>query len=111
MRRNEKIFDFTRKSSRWAAMGALAAYVMTDGGPAVLRAQQASRAGAPTSERTLPVIRFEVPAGALAEVLAGFERATGWKIEIPEAARTLASKGISGVLPVAQALRQALEGT
>ena len=107
-------FDFTKKSGYWVAMGTLAAYSITDGGPAILRAQQAGGSpGNPTpSEQTLPVVRFEIPAGALAEVLQAFERATGWKVTIPEAGmRTLASKGVSGVFPAPQALRQALEGT
>ena len=106
-----KIKSKTR-TTNWVAMGTLAAYSMTDAGPAVLRAQQAGASNPAPAERNLPVIQFAIPGGSFGEVLAEFERATGWKVEIPDAGmRTLASRGISGVMPAAQGLRQALSGT
>jgi len=101
---------------KWIAMGTLAAYTVGGGGAAlsVAYAQQpAGNAGrGATAGQTLPVIRFNIPAAALADVLTAFEQATGWKVEIPNPnMRSLPSKGVTGVLPPAQALNQLLQGT
>jgi catecholate siderophore receptor len=57
-------------------------------------------------------VRFDIQAGPLAEVLAGFEKATGWQVVIAnDKMGSLPSKGVSGVLPAAQALDQILKGT
>ena len=101
-----------KKPGYWAAMGTLAVYAINP--PAAARAQKPASSGQSpqTSEQTLPVMRFNIASGALEEVLREFERATGWKVEIPDAGmRSLPSKGVSGVLPAPQALRQILSGT
>ena len=101
-----------KKPGYWAAMGTLAVYAINP--PAAARAQNPASSGQSpqTSEQTLPVMRFNITSGALEEVLREFERATGWKVEIPDAGmRSLPSKGASGVLPAPQALRQILSGT
>ena len=42
----------------------------------------------------------------------GFQRASGWRVIIPEGSMgTLPTKGLSGVMPANQALRQLLSGT
>ena len=98
-----------KKPGCWVAMGTLAAYAINP--PAAARAQKPVSGGQSpqTSEHTLPVMRFDIAPAALDEVLREFERATGWKVEIPDAGmRSLPSKGVSGVLPAPQALRQIL---
>jgi catecholate siderophore receptor len=100
--------------NRWVAMGALAACAAASGGPAtLLRGQQTGPVpGKAKSEETLPVFRLAIDEGPLGEALSAFEKATGWKVEIPDVAMTtLPSKGVSGVLPAAEALRQILAGT
>jgi catecholate siderophore receptor len=100
-----------KKPSRWAAMGALAAYATHGGGPAtLLKAQQTGAPG--QTEQTLPVFRLAINPGLLGETLAAFQKATGWKVEIPDPGMTtLPSKGVTGVLSAPQALRQILAGT
>ena len=96
---------------KWIAMGALAAYAAT-GGPAALPAQTPDVTRSGSSSQGLTVTRFEIPAGALGETIAAFERATGWTVEIPNARMAeLASKGVSGLLPPPQALGQLLRDT
>ena len=101
-----------KKPGCWVAMGTLAAYAINP--PAAARAQKPVSGGQspPTSERSMPVMQFNIASAALEEVLREFERATGWKVEIPDAGmRSLPSNGVSGVLPAPQALRQILSGT
>jgi catecholate siderophore receptor len=80
---------------------------------AVLSAQTPSAANArQPQDASLPVGRFDIPAGALADAIAVFEQVSGWKVEIPnEKMRTLATQGVTGVLPAGQALKQVLDGT
>ena len=101
-----------KKPGCWVAMSTLAVYAINP--PAAARAQKPASSGQnpQTSEQTLPVMRFDITPAALDEVLREFERAAGWKVEIPDAGmRSLPSKGVSGVLPAPQALRQILSGT
>jgi catecholate siderophore receptor len=106
--------DRFRKPGYWMAMGALAACSATASGQSSLPPQKAGARGANPSpaEQTLPVVRFDIAAGTLEEATQAFSRATGWNVEIPDPRmRTLPSKGVAGVLPAAQALRQILSGT
>jgi len=109
IKRNRKTQVAARNSSKWFAVGAIAAYSAAGG--AVLLAQPAGQVLSPASQ-TLPVVRFSINAGPLSEVLAEFERATGWKVEVPDARMgTLPSKGVSGALTPGLALRELLAGT
>lgn len=73
--------------SRWVALGALTACATTRVGPAtLLKAQQPGR-----GEQNLPVFRLAVEAGPLGETVAACEKATGWKLEIPDAGMTARS--------------------
>lgn len=98
-----------RRPGKLLAIGTLA-WAMSGSHSTALHAQDSrpvSR-GART-EQTLPVVRFEIPAGSLDDSIAAFERASGWKVEIPNPGmRSLSLKDLSGVLPVEQALRQLL---
>jgi catecholate siderophore receptor len=57
-------------------------------------------------------VRFGIVRKSLGEALDDFQRLSGWRVTIPETGMgALPSNGVSGVLPVAQALRQLLSGT
>ena len=103
------------RPARWVAVGALAACAAVGGGPATLLKAQSANAGSAEpgrAERTLPVFRLAIEAGSLGDALVAFEKATGWTIEIPDPGMTtLTSRGVSGILPAPQALRQLLAGT
>src|SRR5262249_46709868 len=93
-------------------MGTLAACAVS-GTEAALAQQTVNPAAQnPASERSLPVGNFNIAAGLLADALREFERASGWKIQVPDKAmHTIATKAVSGVMPAPQALRQLLGGT
>lgn len=56
--------------------------------------------------------RFNIAAGTLEEVITAFEKATGWRVIIPNAElRTIASPGVSGVFSDEEALRRILKET
>ena len=108
--KKEKSLGVHRK---WVAMGTLAACAASGAGQAVVLAQQAgSQPGGASASQTLPVVRFKIDSGNLADALAQFERASGWKVVVPDhRMETLPTQGVSGMLPVNQALRQILSGT
>ena len=96
-----------RRKSNWIALGTMAACATAGGGGTALWAQAAAPAG---EERT--VARFAIAAGPLAEAVLEFERATGWRVEIPDARMgTLSGKGVTGAMAPREALRQLLAGT
>ncbi|HWC00305.1 MAG TPA: TonB-dependent siderophore receptor [Bryobacteraceae bacterium] len=97
---------------QWVAVGALAAACTVSGTvPAVLGAQQAGPQPG-DSGQTLPVMRFGIVAGPLADALEEFQKTAGWRVTLRESAMgTLPSKGVSGQMPAPQALRQLLAGT
>lgn len=103
-----------QKPGRWLAMGTLAAYSTVGGGTLCLPAQQ-PQTGTGTKTPAQPVllvIDFQIEPGLLEDVVAKFESASEWKVEIPDdKMRTLKSSGVSGKLPPSQALRQMLSGT
>lgn len=102
-------------------LGALVAYTVGDSRAVALArvrrgdgdAQQQQQAA--TSQRrgqAVVVRRFDIPPGALAEVLASFQSLTGVRVSLAEAQiGTLPSPGVSGVFTVEQALKQLLTGT
>lgn len=101
-----------RISRKWIAAGAMISYVAMGGDS--LSAQSGSGRGQGTGgvEQTMPVVRFTIAAGPLAEVLKAFETKSGWIVEMPEMKMgSLSSKGVEGLLPARQALTQILEGT
>lgn len=100
-------------SKAWVAVGTLAAYSAVGGGKAALAQNRAGGTrGAAEASQTLVVRRFDIPAGPLDPSLAAFQAASGWTITAADSNILMVqSKGVSGVLPVEQALRQMLEGT
>ncbi len=55
--------------------------------------------------------QFQIPPGALSEVLAAFEKSTGWRVEIPDNIRDISSPGVSGDYTEEQALKLILQNT
>src|SRR5262245_18180230 len=91
----------------WVAMGTLAACAVAGPGHAQTQKPVSGASQNPQSQSTLPVMAFAINAGALEDVVREFERASGWKVGIPEAGmHALPSKGVNGSMPVARALRQ-----
>lgn len=113
--RKKKTGSGLRRSTRWVAMGALAAYAA--GGNAInpALAQQPrppAHANRSAEQGQLPVHRFDIPAGPLDTVLAAFQKATQWKIELAiQAIATVQSPGVSGAYTAEQALQLILGGT
>ncbi len=100
------------KRRNWLAMGTLAAYAAAGGAGSLEAQTPAKRDRPPSSRQTLPVIRFDIPAGALVESVQAFERATGWEVQLSnENMQTLPAKAVSGVLPAGEALKQMLAGS
>ncbi len=99
----------------WIAMGTLAAYAAMGGSKFALgAAPKVDPAGAAPPEATLPLKRFNIPAGPLEGALAAYEKATGLKVKnaLPEG--TMAgfnSPGVTGLYREDEALRLLLEGT
>ncbi|WP_031499107.1 TonB-dependent siderophore receptor [Bryobacter aggregatus] len=101
--------DNTRK---WIAASTIASYTITGGISLAAQQRPAPVADLKRSEQTLPLIRFSVASGSLAEAIAAFEKSSGWKVEIPdENMKGLQSKGVSGLMPARQALAELLTGT
>jgi catecholate siderophore receptor len=101
------------RNRRWVAMGTLAICTATGAGPALLASPQTGARPSDTiTGQTLPVLRFDIKPGSLGENLDAFTQVSGWKVTVPNAnIGTLSSKGVSGLVPANQALRQLLAGT
>ncbi len=99
----------------WIAMGTLAAYAAMGGTRAALAAAPRANPGSAGSPAaTLPLKRFNIPAGPLDEALADYEKATGLTVRNALPAGTLAgfhTAGVSGLYREDEALRLLLEGT
>ena len=92
------IFGFTVGSSRAMNIGYVKNEELT-----------VSKTAAP-DKNELPK-RFSISAGTLGEVLTAFEKATGWRVQIPDNIRDVASEGASGDYTEEQALKQILNNT
>lgn len=99
----------------WIAMGTLAAYAAMGSTRAALAAApntDPGGIGAPAA--TLPLKRFNIPAGPLDEAIAAYEKATGLTVKNALPAGTLAgfrTAGVNGLYREEEALRILLEGT
>jgi catecholate siderophore receptor len=99
----------------WIAMGTLAAYAAMGGTRSALAAAAGvnpNGSGAPAV--TLPLKRFDIPAGPLDETIAAYEKVTGLKVRIVLPEGTLEgfkSPGVAGLYREEEALRLILEGT
>ena len=57
------------------------------------------------------VTKFSIPAGNLSEVLAVYEKQTGWRVTIADGLRNIFSPGVAGEFTNEQALKQILLNT
>jgi catecholate siderophore receptor len=94
-------------------MGTLAVYTAIGSSTiSIAQAQQSPQVSPAKSNQALTVRRFDIPAGRLEDVVAGFRAATGISVLIPnEGLRDIASSGVSGLYSTDQALKQLLAGT
>ncbi len=98
----------------WVAVGTLAAYSTIGTRTGVYAQDRKGAQPHPPSQNhgALPVLRFDIPAGTLDEVLSSFQNSTGVKVLAPnEGIRSLECPGVSGLYTTEQALRVLLKGT
>ncbi len=103
-------------SRNWIAMWTLAAYAVMGGVRQALAAEPGHKAGGDgvPPAATLPLKRFNIPAGPLEVAIAAYEKTTGLKVKVALPSGTLAgfsSQGISGLYRDEEALRLLLVGT
>ena len=100
-------------AGRWLATGTLAFYTVA-GSERIALAQQAADVPkvSPGSAPNLPVVRFDIPKGALGEAAVAFSNATGLHLEFAETAlTTLSTGGVSGLYTPQSALNVMLANT
>ncbi len=98
----------------WVAMGTLATYAAFAAARPALAAEKTPPAVAGTAPPTLPLKRFDIPAGPLEQAISSFEKTTGMKVKIVLPEGTLAgfnSPGVVGLYREEDALRLLLGGT
>jgi catecholate siderophore receptor len=103
---------------RWAAMGTLVAYSAVGTKTFnVARAQEPPRTGQANgsgqpNQGSLPLMRFDIPPGALISVIRAFEQMTGFTVGLAnEGMGSVSSPGASGLYTAEQALQKLLAGT
>ena len=110
----------TRQTARfgnareWLAVGTLAAYAAMGANRPALAAAWKTDPSADGAAATLPLKRFDIPAGPLEATIAAYEKATGLSVKVVLPSGTLAgfnSKGVVGLYREDEALRQLLDGT
>ncbi len=106
-----------RSSGRyWMAMGTLVAYgagndlLLAQNLPAEIASGPQTRGAA--AQQTLPLRRYDIPAGPLDGILEEVRKANGlqFQLDSPQI-RAIQSPGVKGLLTVQQALEQMLRGT
>lgn len=103
-----------RGSRRWIALGTLAAYAAMGASRHALAAAKPSGAADGGQAATLPLKRFDIPAGPLDQALAEYEKATGLTVKVVLPEGTLAgfnTRGVTGLYREGEALRMLLDGT
>ncbi len=99
----------------WIAAGTLAAYAAMGGTrTAIAAVEKLDPAAAGAAEATLPLKKFDIPAGPLEAAVKAYEQVTGLTVKIVLPAGTVAgfnSKGVVGLYREDEALRLLLEGT
>lgn len=96
------------------AMGTLAAYAAFGAAKPALAAEKASPTVDGAAPPTLPLKRFDIPAGPLDQAITSFEKTTGAKVKVVLPAGTLAgfnSQGVIGLYREEDALHLLLNGT
>jgi catecholate siderophore receptor len=104
-----------RSTRGWIAVGTLAAYAAMGSTRSALAATEKTDPGATSPEAaTMPLQRFDIPAGPLDAVVKAYEKATGLTVKIVLPTGTLAgfnSLGVVGLYREDEALRLLLDGT
>jgi catecholate siderophore receptor len=107
----------SRGRAGWIATGTFVAYTALRGSSAQAADATEPPAGAPPSGggpgaiRAMPVRRFQIPPGPLAQVLQAFAAETGVHVEAADPAMlTMMSSGVSGIYTAELALKQLLFG-
>jgi catecholate siderophore receptor len=99
----------------WVAMGTLAAYAAIGANrPAMAAIWKKDPTSGGGAAATLPLKRFDIPAGPLEGAIAAYEKATGLKVKIVLPSGTLAgfnSPGVVGLYREDDALLQILDGS
>jgi catecholate siderophore receptor len=102
-------------SRGWIAAGTLAAYAAMGGTKtAMASVEKVDPAASEAAEASLPLKKFDIPAGPLDAAVKAFEKATGLTVKIVLPAGTVAgfnSQGVVGLYREDEALRLLLEGT
>ena len=98
----------------WVAMGTLAAYAAMGAARPSLAASKASPIANGVPPATLPLKRFDIPAGPLEQAISSFEKTTGMKVKVVLPTGTLVgfnSNGVIGLYREEDALRLLLKDT
>jgi catecholate siderophore receptor len=98
----------------WIAMGTLATYAAFGAGKSAVAAEKALPTIDGAAPPTLPLKRFDIPAGPLEQAIDSYEKTTGFKVKIVLPTGTLAgfnSPGVIGLYREQDALRLLLHGT
>ena len=98
----------------WVAMGTLAAYAALGANRPAMAAIWKTDPSSSGVAATLPLKRFDIPAGPLEAAIEAYEKTTGLKVKIALPSGTLAgfnSPGVSGLYREDDALLQILDGT
>ena len=98
----------------WLAMGTLATYAAFSAGRSALAAERVLPTVDGAAPPTLPLKRFDIPAGPLEQAISSFAKTTGVKVKVVLPAGTLAgfnSQGVIGLYRQEDALRLLLNGT
>src|SRR3984957_13826570 len=99
----------------WLAAGTLAAYAVVGSGRQTLAAvKETALTGVSGGDATLPLKRFDIPAGPLDAAIKTYEKTTGLTVKIVLPSGTVAgfnSPGVTGLYREDEALRQLLDGT
>src|SRR5580698_8758409 len=99
---------------RWIAMGTLATYAAMGAARPALATPKPNPAVSGAPAATLPLKRFDIPAGPLEQAIAAYEKATGLTVKIVLPDGTLAgftTHGVVGLYREEEALRILLDGT
>jgi catecholate siderophore receptor len=98
----------------WITISAMAAYAVMSSARPALASKKVSPAADGGPSATLPLKRFDIPAGSLEQALASYEKTTGMKVKVVLPEGTLAgfsSHGVKGLYREEDALRILLDGT
>jgi len=103
------------RQNRWFAFGTLAAYTSTIGLTHIAVAQRptaVTKQTAPDATKTDAMLKFDIWAGSLGDVLAEYSKITGVRVAfIQDNLSGLSSDGVVGLYSTEGALRRLLEGT